>query len=494
MNSDLLFTLAVVPTVVLGRWFGQSLARHLASRSTAPPLSSHGVLVFGAGRHGETIIRSMLAENDGTYIPVGLLDDSPARANREIMGLQVLGNRNDIGRAAKATHASILLVAVPSANPALVGELQQLAAEAGLGVRVLPSMSEPLDRADTGDVRELTEADLLGRPTVPADLESIAAYITNKRVLVTGAGGSVGSEVSPQLIGLMPAKLLMLDRDESALHGLQLFIWGRTLLDPPDLILADIRDPQLINEIFAVHKPQVVFHAAALKHLTLLERHPDEGAKTNVLGTRNVLDAAVKNQAERFVNISSSAAANPVSVLGRTQLVAEGLTAKAAIRSGRKFFSVRFGNALGSRGSILHAFRSQIESGGPVTVPDPEASRFFITISEAARLTLQAGAVGEPGEVMSFDMGGPVRIVDLARRLIEHFDPSVRIEFTGLRPGERLHEIGQDDYEVGYAEKVPGILHLASTTLAPGLDDWDDWNEVMSYIKGGEEGRIGVTV
>ena len=285
------------------------------------------------------------------------------------------------------------------------------------------------------DVRDVDIADILGRHQVETDLVGIADYVTGKRVLVTGAGGSIGSELARQVHGFGPSELILLDRDESGLHGVQLSIYGQGLLDTPDMVLADIRDEQTVAKVFARHRPEVVFHAAALKHLPMLEQYPDEGWKTNVLGTRNVLRAARANGCRRFVNVSTDKAADPTSVLGWTKRTAEQLTAWYAKGTTGTYLSVRFGNVLGSRGSMLHTFTSQIRSGGPVTVTHPDITRYFMTIPEACELVIQAGAVGAAGEVLVLDMGEPVSILGVAQRLIAQSGKRIEIVFTGLRPG-----------------------------------------------------------
>ncbi|NNE96699.1 MAG: polysaccharide biosynthesis protein, partial [Acidimicrobiales bacterium] len=373
--------------------------------------------------------------------------------------IKVLGGRRDIPEIARQVSAEVLLMAVPSANSQLVGEIDDIAVATGLELRVLPTTSELINNLRVSDIRELTEQDLLGRAEVEVDIRQITGVITGKRVLVTGAGGSIGSELCRQLYNLAPERLIMLDRDETALHSVQLSIEGKALLDSPDLVVADIRDRERIFEIFEKERPDVVFHTAALKHLTLLENNAEEGVKTNVVGTRNVLDAAETVEVERFVNVSTDKAADPTSVLGRTKLMAERLTAAAAARVDGAFVSVRFGNVLGSRGSVLPTFRHQINSGGPITVTDPEVTRYFMTIPEAVRLVLQASAIGRPGEIMILDMGEPVKIVDMAKRLIRHSGKRIEITYTGLRPGEKLHEnlVAQD--EIGIQREHPRITH-----------------------------------
>jgi FlaA1/EpsC-like NDP-sugar epimerase len=302
--------------------------------------------------------------------------------------------------------------------------------------------------------------ELLGRRPVEIDLASVAGRLRGKRVLVTGAGGSIGSELCRQIHRFGPAELFMLDRDETALHGVQLSIHGEARLDSPSLVLADIRDAEAMRELLRELRPELVFHAAALKHLPVLERHPDEAWKTNVLGTMNVLDAARMAGVRRFVNISTDKAANPASVLGRSKRVAERLVADAAGRTDGIYLSVRFGNVLGSRGSVLTTFAEQLAVGAPLTVTHPEVTRFFMTVPEAVQLVLQAAAIGASGEALVLDMGSPARIRDLAEQLIEMSGSDARIVFTGLGPGEKLHEELFGEGEQDRRPVHPAISHI----------------------------------
>jgi FlaA1/EpsC-like NDP-sugar epimerase len=436
------------------------LYRFAYDEARAPdPATCRRVLVFGAGDAGRQITGALLREPSSDLLPVALVDDDPRKSNRSILGVRVLGGRHDIPRLAKALRADTLLVAVPSAQPELKLELATTATECGLDVRILPPVSELIDAVSISDIREVTEADLLGRPQVEVDVDAIAGYLRNRKVLVTGAGGSIGSEICRMVRRFAPAALVMLDRDESALHAVQLALEGRALLSDPNIVVADIRDAGRMREVMDRHRPDVVFHAAALKHLPLLEMHPEEGVKTNVWGTRNVLEAAVASGTTRFVNISTDKAADPVSVLGYTKRLAERLTADAAVATKLPYLSVRFGNVLGSRGSVLPTFRAQIDAGGPVTVTHHDVTRFFMTVEEAVRLVVQAGAIGEPGEVLVLDMGSPVRIDDVARRLIARSGRSIEVHYTGLRPGEKLHEqlLGID--EIATTRSHPMIMH-----------------------------------
>jgi FlaA1/EpsC-like NDP-sugar epimerase len=315
-------------------------------------------------------------------------------------------------------------------------------------------------RVTIRDVRDINIADLLGRRQIDTNVAAIADYLVGKRVLVTGAGGSIGSELCVQLATYRPAELIMLDRDESALHAVQLALHGEARLDTPEVVLADIRDSATLLEIFEGRRPDVVFHAAALKHVNMLEQYPAEAWKTNVLGTRNVLEAATAVGVSHFINISTDKAADPVNVLGRSKRFAERLTATYAQRNAGAFLSVRFGNVLGSRGSVLTTFAAQIAAGGPITVTDPAVTRYFMTIPEAVQLVIQAGAIGSGGEALVLDMGEPVRIVDVARQLIELADRPIDIVYTGLRSGEKLHEELFGEAEGGARCVHPLISHV----------------------------------
>jgi FlaA1/EpsC-like NDP-sugar epimerase len=341
-----------------------------------------------------------------------------------------------------------MIIAIPSAGSVLIRELTEYAEAAGLTVRVLPPVSELFTvQVRVTDIRPITQADLLGRRAIDTDFESMAEYITGRRVLVTGAGGSIGSELCRQLYQYAPAELIMLDRDESGLHQVQLSIEGSALLNSRALVVCDIRDVDALRNVFDEHRPEVVFHAAALKHLSLLEMWPAEAIKTNVTGTLNVLTVAHETGVAQLVNISTDKAADPTSVLGYTKRLAERLTATIGKVTRGEFISVRFGNVLGSRGSVLTVFDAQVAAGGPVTITDPEATRYFMTVQEAVQLTIQAGALGQRGQVLILEMGEPVRIADVANRLIAQSPRPVSIIYTGLRRGEKLHEalFGADD-------------------------------------------------
>ncbi|HAY68787.1 MAG TPA: polysaccharide biosynthesis protein, partial [Acidimicrobiaceae bacterium] len=313
--------------------------------------------------------------------------------------------------------------------------------------------------------RPLQITDLLGRDEVEVDLTSISNYLEGKVVLVTGAGGSIGSELCRQIVRHKPERLVMVDRDETALQGVELSIDGHGLLNNDNLVLADIRDRDRVFEVFAQHRPSIVFHAAALKHLPLLEAHPREGLLTNVFGSKNVLDAASSIAVDHFVNISTDKAANPTSVLGTTKRLAEALTVETGRNASGDYISVRFGNVIGSRGSVLPAFEAQITAGSPVTVTHPDITRYFMSIPEASRLVLQAGAIGSSGETLILDMGEPVKILDLAKKLIRHHKSDVEIVITGLRPNEKIHEELGHEGEVLETKNHKRIWHSQAVVV-----------------------------
>lgn len=463
-------TTVIAGSMALVGLAGLRVVRRLLIRvSTSGEAARSRVVVFGAGDAGKDVLGAMLRDPCRTYDPVALLDDDPGKSNLRLHGVAVKGNRADLERVAQEADADTLLIAVANADGALMRDLTESGRAARLTVKVLPPVSELLDRApEVRHIRPVAFADLLGRREVEVDVDSCAGYLTAARVLVTGAGGSIGSELCRQIRSYSPASLIMIDRDESALHSLQLSMDGRALLDERCLVVADIRDFSRMERVFAEHRPQVVFHAAALKHLPLLEMHPEEALKTNVLGTSNVLAAAAASGVNRFVNISTDKAADPVCVLGYSKRVAERITACYAARiqvDSRRFLSVRFGNVLGSRGSVLTAFRQQLAAGQPLTVTHPDVTRYFMTVEEAVRLVIQAGAVGSGGEVLVLDMGEPVRIADVARQLIEESRSDIGIEYTGLRPGEKLHERLIGTGEVDLRPFHPQISHVCAPPL-----------------------------
>jgi FlaA1/EpsC-like NDP-sugar epimerase len=462
----------VPPMALLVSAAGRYVYRVLRDRLEEPGVAGTSVrkaIIYGAGEAGRQVAQLVRREPGLSFQVVGYVDDNLGKRHLRIHGVPVLGTGDALASAAVECDASAVILAVPGADGALIGHVQELAAQADLEVFVLPRVTDLIGgRVEASDIRRVEISDVLGRHQVSTDLSAIAGYLSGKRVLITGAGGSIGSELARQVHHFGPATLVMLDHDESALHSVQLSIYGHGMLDGPDTVLADIRDLPSMRKVFEAHQPEIVFHAAALKHLPMLERFPDEGWKTNVLGTLNLLRLAADHDVAHFVNISTDKAADATSVLGATKRTAEQLTAWQAAQTGRPYISVRFGNVLGSRGSMLHTFNAQIAAGGPITVTHPDVTRYFMTIPEACELVVQAGAVGCPGDVMVLEMGEPVKILDVARRMIALSGArNVEVVFTGLRPGEKLHEALFSEDEQSSATEHPMIRCVSVPPLDP---------------------------
>jgi FlaA1/EpsC-like NDP-sugar epimerase len=475
--------LIALPTIAVARYVLFTARQGIRWRHRRRAADGVRVIVFGAGGAGTELIRRLLDEPDGTYHPVAILDDDPAKRRLRVHGIPVLGDRTKMAEAAAATGSAVLVIAIAKASGVTVRDLTARAEQCGLSPKVIPTTTELISGgARIEGVRDPRISDLLGRRAIRTDVRAIAGQFTGKRILVTGAGGSIGSELCRQLHQFGPAELIMLDRDESALHEIQLTLHGRALLDSDETVLADIRDARRVHEVFQRFRPQIVFHAAALKHLPLLERYPAEAVQSNILGTRTVLEAAAACGAESFVNISTDKAVNPASVLGNSKKIAERLTAHMAGQADGTYLSVRFGNVLGSRGSVLGALSAQVRAGGPLTVTHPEVTRYFMTADEAVQLVLQAAVIGGTGEVLILDMGEPVRIADLARRLVAQSAAPVDIVYTGLRPGEKLCEELLGAGEEDYRPRHPLVRHAQVKPLDPA--------ELSSLVLDGDEGAL----
>jgi FlaA1/EpsC-like NDP-sugar epimerase len=425
------------------------------------------VLIVGAGEAGAMILRDLVRNRSMRLQPVGLVDDDPRKVGRSLNGVQVLGRRAQIPALAARFNIDQVLLAIPSASRELVRDVAELCEQAEVSLRILPSLEATVHRQVTvSDIRELRIEDLLGRVQVETDLEGVAAVVRDKRVMITGAGGSIGSEITRQVAGFHPSALILLDHDETHLHD--------TLTDldatvPAEYALADIRDRARVYSIFGAHRPDVIFHAAAHKHVPLLETHPQEALQTNMIGTANVADAALASGAQRFVLISTDKAIHPTSVMGASKRLAEHVV-RALDGRGCVFCAVRFGNVLGSRGSVVPTFLRQIARGGPVTVTDPSMSRYFMSTREAVQLVLQATALSRGGEVFTLDMGEPVNILDLARKLVRMAGRvpyrDVDIAIIGPRPGEKLVEEVRD----GEEEQMPSAHPSIVVSQPPLLD------------------------
>lgn len=405
------------------------------------------LLILGAGDCGEKIYREIQDNAGLRYEVVGFLDDDLTKVGKLLHGVPILGTTSELKSFAQRIGAEETLIAIPSATSAQMRALVARCEESGLPSKTVPGMGELIDgKVSVKAIRDVDYRDLLGREVIRLDEDRIAAYLQKARVLVTGAGGSIGSELCRQICRFNPACLILYDRAESPLYEIDLEL--RT--DYPEAkvvpVLGDIRDRSQLSRALSDYQPQVVFHAAAYKHVPMMELQPWKAVKNNILGTRHVMDLSREHGVERFVLVSTDKAVRPVNVMGASKRVAELLVQNQnGCDSARpKFITVRFGNVVGSVGSVVPLFKKQIERGGPVTVTHPDVTRYFMTIPEACQLILQAGAMGEGGEIFILDMGTPVRIVDMARDLIRlsGFEPAVdiKIEYVGLRPGEKLFE------------------------------------------------------
>lgn len=465
------------PFAILLMAGAQYLYRFMRDRGAKTRTACSPVLLYGAGYVGDTMTRLLTTDSTSTMIPVGLLDDDPAKKRLRMHGISVLGTLDDLDRVVEKTGAQQIIVSIGDPSRDLLQRVQDHAQAAGVRVLVTPSTQEMFrEGISSADLRDLDIEDLLGREQVDTDVSAIAGYLNGKRVLVTGAGGSIGQQLCVEIQKHGPAELMLLDRDETGLQDTDIRIKGDGLLDTNEVILADIRDGNQLKRIFKERKPDVVFHAAALKHLPMLEQYPDEAWKTNVLGTLNVLEAAIDCGTETLINISTDKAANPTSILGISKRIAERLTSGAGECHELRYLSVRFGNVIGSRGSMLPTFRKLIESDQPLTVTHPDITRYFMTIPEACQLVLQAGAIGRIGEVLILDMGEPVRILDIAQKMVDLSGKQVPIRFTGLREGEKLHEDLHNTFEVEESPFHPKISHAKVQALSPDALAKTKWN------------------
>jgi FlaA1/EpsC-like NDP-sugar epimerase len=400
-------------------------------------------LVVGAGRAGQLLLRDLLEH--GPFVAVGIVDDKLSIQGNDLHGVRVVGTVAELPGLIKSFDAQVVLIAMPSAPRSKMDEIVRICAESKVICRTLPSLNEVADgRVEVSRLRPVTVEDLLGRKPVKLDEQAVVAYITGKCVAVTGGGGSIGAELCRQILAHHPSSLVIVDSSEFNLYSIEAELrkkYPDTKIVP---LLADIRMRDAIENIFAQYKPQVVFHAAAYKHVPMVEENIVEGVRNNVFGTKVVADAAVKHGVLTFVQVSTDKTVNPTNVMGASKRIAEIYCQTLNNQVETHFITTRFGNVLGSTGSVVPLFERQIKAGGPVTVTHPDIARFFMTISEASSLILQAGAMGKGGEIYVLDMGEPVKILDLAENMIRlsGFEPGqdIKIEYIGLRPGEKMHE------------------------------------------------------
>lgn len=454
------------------------------------------VLIFGAGNAGAAIAKEMINNPGLCSKPVAFVETDPYKIGYKLNGIKVIDEKKySVEEIVRKEDIDEIIIAIPHAKPAKINQIYSQASKTGCKVKILPSVSQMIDESVAiQKVRDVEIEDLLGRDPVNLDTSEIEKFITGKRVLVTGAGGSIGSELCRQLAVFKPKTLYMLDNYENNLHDLLLELKENHSDIEFDPIVANIREEKHINSLFQKLKPNIVFHAAAHKHVPLMELHPEEAIKNNVFGTWNVTHAADKAGVERFVLISSDKAVNPANVMGATKRIAELIGQAINTKSKTEFVAVRFGNVLGSNGSVIPIFKHQIDMGGPVTVTHPEMTRFFMTIPEAAQLVIQAGASADGGEIFILDMGQPVKILDLAENMIRlsGLEPyeDIDIKICGLRSGEKLYEellLNEEGIQKTRNDKI--------YVARPLFTDYALLNRKLELIKQGIQNSVdGVTI
>jgi FlaA1/EpsC-like NDP-sugar epimerase len=442
------------------------------------PVNKKRTLIVGAGSAGTMVVRQLQKNNQADLVPVGFIDDDERKHKLDILGLPVIGGTKKIVAAVTEFDIENIVIAIPSLSKRELNSIFQECAKTEAKTQILPMLEDLMTgKVSVNQFRDVQVEDLLGRDPIDLDMNSISENIKGKVVLVSGAGGSIGSEICRQISNFKPKKLILLGHGENSIYSIEMelketFRYAGIQFVP---VIADIQDEKKMMSVMSVYQPDTVYHAAAHKHVPLMEANPEEAVKNNMIGTLNIAKSSSWNGIKTFVMISTDKAVNPTSVMGASKRLAEMIIQNMDRESRTKFVTVRFGNVLGSRGSVIPLFKRQIEKGGPVTVTHPDMIRYFMTIPEASRLVLQAGALANGGEIFVLDMGDPVRIVDLARNLIKLSGNSVDeigIEYTGIRPGEKLFEELLKDDEVHEEQIYPKIyIGKASEILTEEIND-----------------------
>ena len=447
-------------------------------------------LIVGAGSAGVLIAKELKYANNPDLYPFAFIDDDNRKWKLHVMGMPILGGREKIPEAVKKYNIEKIIIAMPSVSKSETAKIIDICKNTSAKIKILPRVGDLVSNISVSMIREVNLEDLLGRDPVQVDLQGIANYVTSKVVLVTGAGGSIGSELCRQISIFGPAKLLLLGHGENSIYIIEMELSYSFPNLKLETIIADIQDYRRLKEVFETYAPSVVFHAAAHKHVPLMERNASEAIKNNILGTKHLADCANEYGVSRFVMISTDKAVNPSSIMGVTKRVAEMYIQGLSMTSHTKFATVRFGNVLGSRGSVIPLFKKQIERGGPVTVTHPEMVRYFMTIPEAVQLVIQAGAFVKGGELFILDMGKPVKIADLARDLIRlsGFEPDVdiKIAYTSIRPGEKLFE-----EILTNEEGITATKHDRIFVGRPGDFSWEELQFMLRKLEQFAYGKAG---
>jgi len=437
-------------------------------------------LIIGAGSAGTMVARQLLTTHERTLLPVAFIDDDETKHHLDILGLPVIGGVKEIAKAVQELAIDNIIIAIPSLHKRKLNEIFQECAKTKVKTQILPLLEDLVTgKVSVNQFRDVEVEDLLAREPIHIDIESIAESITEKVVLVTGAGGSIGSEIVRQVSKFNPRKLILLGHGENSIYTIEMEVKEKFKMSNINYIteIADIQDAQKMMSVMSTYNPDVIYHAAAHKHVPLMEYNPEEAVKNNVIGTMNVANAANRHNVDTFVMVSTDKAVNPTSIMGATKKLAEMIIQNMDKNSKTKFVTVRFGNVLGSKGSVVPLFKKQIEQGGPVTVTHPEMVRYFMTIPEASKLVIQAGALANGGEIFVLDMGDPVKIVDLAKNLIQLSGYSVEeigLKFTGIRPGEKLYEELLNENEILEQQLYPKIYIGKTTELY--------WGDIERFI------------
>ncbi|EIT86528.1 polysaccharide biosynthesis protein CapD [Fictibacillus macauensis ZFHKF-1] len=444
-------------------------------------------IIIGAGAAGTMVARQLLRNKGADMLPVAFIDDDKRKQGLDILGIPVAGGVNAIEQVTSIYGAAHIIIAIPSLKRKELNVVFNECAKTKAKTQIIPKLEDLMSgKVSVNQFRDIKVEDLLGRKPVHLDMEGISEYVSGKVVLVTGAGGSIGSEICRQITLFNPRKLVLLGHGENSIYSIEMELKEKIQSQAIEIVteIADLQDQQKMLDVVGKHQPDVIYHAAAHKHVPLMERNPEEAVKNNVIGTRNIAEAASWHRVKTFVMISSDKAVNPTSVMGATKRLAEMIVQNMDSKSETRFVAVRFGNVLGSRGSVIPLFKKQIEKGGPVTVTHPEMVRYFMTIPEASRLVVQAGALAQGGEIFVLDMGEPVKITDLAQNVIKLSGNSVEdigIEYTGIRPGEKLFEELLKNDEV-HEEQIYPKIYVGKKSASLYLQDIEQLIENLPSI------------